>query len=305
MFMMVPVEPISLTIGIASLFSTCIECFEYFKAAQSLGDDLKILLVKLDIEKTRLLIWGNAVGILRVDDSERAPDLRDPAKVAVITKCLELIKALFSDTEKLEKEYGVKVATRDEENPDSGVDPLSRNSMNVFKTSYKRFWVRNAASSARPGVISKTKWAIHDKAKFEDLRGHLKDFIDGLHEIVPVKKESQDAVIQGDISSILDLSKLHLVRSACSEAHYESWSEMASSVIEESNAGTVDRRRTEEWLKDIADMGDELTAPAAGLETGKVVIDLPNSAHRLYDQTSSKTNYPSQQKYFSCLQASA
>ena len=64
--MMVPVEPISLTIGIASLFSTCIECFEYFKAAQSLGDDLKILLVKLDIEKTRLLIWGNAVGILRV-----------------------------------------------------------------------------------------------------------------------------------------------------------------------------------------------------------------------------------------------
>jgi predicted secreted acid phosphatase len=80
---------------------------------------------------------------------------------------------------------------------------------------------------------------------------------------------------------------------------------MASSVIEESNAGTVDRRRTEEWLKDIADMGDELTAPAAGLETGKVVIDLPNSAYGLYDQTSSKTNYPSQQKYFSCLQASA
>ena len=75
---MVSFEPISLTIGIASLFSSCVECFEYFKASQSLANDLKILLVKLDIEKTRLLIWGNAVGILRVEDSERAPDLRDP-----------------------------------------------------------------------------------------------------------------------------------------------------------------------------------------------------------------------------------
>lgn len=76
---MVPVEPISLTIGIASLFSTCVKCFDYFKAAQSLAENLKILLVKLDTEKTRLLIWGNAVGSLKVDDSERAPDLRDPA----------------------------------------------------------------------------------------------------------------------------------------------------------------------------------------------------------------------------------
>jgi Prion-inhibition and propagation len=135
---MVPVEPISLTIGIASLFSTCIEGFDYFKAAQSLAGDLKILLVKLDIEKTCLLIWGNAVGI-KVDDSERVPDLRNPAKVEVITKCLERIKALFSDTEKLEKEYGLKAATPDEGGRDSGVDPLSQNSMNVFKTSYKRF----------------------------------------------------------------------------------------------------------------------------------------------------------------------
>jgi hypothetical protein len=46
------------------------KCFGYFKAAQSLTEDLKILLVKLDIEKTRLLIWGNAVGILKIDGSE-------------------------------------------------------------------------------------------------------------------------------------------------------------------------------------------------------------------------------------------
>jgi len=46
------------------------KCFGYFKAVQRLTEDLNILLFKLDIEKTRLLIWGNAVGILKIDDSE-------------------------------------------------------------------------------------------------------------------------------------------------------------------------------------------------------------------------------------------
>ncbi|KAE9373430.1 hypothetical protein N431DRAFT_557529 [Stipitochalara longipes BDJ] len=107
------VESISLNIGIANLFSTCIGCFEYVKAAQTLGDDLKIFLAKLDIEKTSLLIWGNAVGIIRIDDSERAPDLRDPAKVAVITKFLEPIKALFSNKGKPKKVYSIKITAGD------------------------------------------------------------------------------------------------------------------------------------------------------------------------------------------------
>lgn len=252
---MVPVEPISLSIGIASLFSTYIECFEYFKAAQSLAEDLKILLVKLDIEKTRLLIWGNAVGILKTEASERASELQDPAKAEVITGCLERIKELFSDTDKLEKKFGVKPSALDEGSRDAGVDPLSRNSMNVFKKSYKRFWVRRATTSEKHSLVSQTKWAIHDKTKFEDLRAHLKDFVDGLIEIVPISKESQDRVIEGDISSIIDLSNLRLVQSACSEPSYQSWADMAGAVIKESVAGTIDRRRTEEWLRDLQTSG--------------------------------------------------
>lgn len=53
---------------LAGLFSTCIDCFDLFEAAHALEEDSKILLVKLDLEKTRLLIWGNAVGI--VDDAD-------------------------------------------------------------------------------------------------------------------------------------------------------------------------------------------------------------------------------------------
>jgi hypothetical protein len=60
-----------------------------------------------------------------------------------------------------------------------------------------------------------TRWAIHDKTKFEGLIHHLKDLIDGLNEVLSVRKEMQDQIIQDDITSILDLSKLRLIQSAC------------------------------------------------------------------------------------------
>jgi hypothetical protein len=272
---MVPVEPISLSIGIASLFSTCVECFDYFKAAQSLAKDLNILLVKLDIEKTRLLIWGNAIGILKVDENERAPALRDPPKAAVVEETLKQIKELLLGTEKLQKTYGLKPATIDEGKRDPEANTLSQNSMNDFRTSYKRFWVRNKASSGSPSLVSKTKWAIHDKAKFEDLRIHLKEFVDGLYHVLPISKDSQDRTIQGDICSILDINRLKLVKSACSESNYESWADMAREVIAESIAGTVDRRRTEEWLRDIADFEDEPITPAPDMSKGRSLLNFP------------------------------
>ena len=69
-------EVAGLTVGavvLASLFSTCIECFDYLKSTQDFRRDYRLLLVKLDLEKTRLLIWGNAVGILEAFDEGRSP----------------------------------------------------------------------------------------------------------------------------------------------------------------------------------------------------------------------------------------
>src|SRR4051794_64066 len=111
--MVPPVEPVSLTIGLvalASLFSTCVECFEYFRAGQDLEESLEILLVKLDLEKTRLLIWGNAVGILKEDEA-RAIELSNATKIESIRRCLECIKLLLSNAGKLQDSYGLRPLT--------------------------------------------------------------------------------------------------------------------------------------------------------------------------------------------------
>jgi Prion-inhibition and propagation len=249
---MVAVEPVSLTIGaiaLASLFSTCIEFFEYFKAGKALEDDVDILLVKLDLEKTRLLIWGNAVGVMKTEKENRAAGLEDPVRVTSLTKCLEKIKTLLSNTEKLENTYGLRKSSDAELRLGNDTGIVSSNSMNIFKPSYRRFWARFAGQRGKPSLVSQTKWAIHDKPKFELLVNHLKDFVDGLNEVIPMSRESQDRIIEEDITSILDISKLRLVHAAC-EGSYRTWSDMASAVIDATEERTVDRRTLEEILRD-------------------------------------------------------
>ena len=53
-----PVEPIGLTVGVialASLFSTCVECFDLLDAGRGFGRDYELLIIQLQLEKTRLL----------------------------------------------------------------------------------------------------------------------------------------------------------------------------------------------------------------------------------------------------------
>jgi hypothetical protein len=72
----------------------------------------------------------------------------------------------------------------------------------------------------------------HDRAKLESLMVQLKDFINGLYEVVLVPKELQDITIHCNIASILEESKLRIVNSPCEETPYPIWSEMVNVVIE-------------------------------------------------------------------------
>lgn len=102
-------------IGLASLFTICIECFEFFKAGQSFRPDLETALAKLDLEKTRLLIWGNHVGVLNPDGQSRLAALQDQRVPDSLRTCLTQIENLLSNTEQLRGNYGLQAAGRDEQ----------------------------------------------------------------------------------------------------------------------------------------------------------------------------------------------
>ncbi|MCJ1354936.1 MAG: hypothetical protein MMC33_004926 [Icmadophila ericetorum] len=241
--MVVPVEPVSLTIGVvalASLFSTCIECFDYFRAVQALEEDFELLLVKVDVEKTRLLIWGNAVSVLKPEGEGRVPELNNSQKTVLIGRCLERIKSLLSHTDKFQNLYGLQ-SSADAEKDSRNHHILSINSMSVFWTSYRRFWARFAGDQSRSTLAMRTRWAIHDKAN------------------CPCQERDAGSDY---IVSILDISKLRLIQSAC-EGSYTTLSKAASIVIAASEFGTIDRRNIEEWLGDATGMNEDADGDAA------------------------------------------
>lgn len=244
-------------VTLASLFSTCIECFDYFRAAQAFEEESEILLVKLDLEMTRLLIWGNYHGILRVTSSERESQLSEVGSSTLIQNCLHKIKLLLTNTHNLQNRYGLRTTTEEKGSESKYKRVISSSSMNTYKASYRRFWVQSNGSQGRPTLLSRTKWAIRDMIKFKELIGDLRDIVDGLNKILPVKTDVQNQTMKDDIASINELSNLRLVEVACAE-NYPDWSAKASAMIEASERGTVDRRNVEEWLRDRNELDRKL-----------------------------------------------
>ena len=194
-------DGISLSIGIATLFTTCIEYFEYFRAASDLRRSHEVL--------QRLLVWGDVVGIGsdKLDSNERGKKLSDLTK-----RCLDTIRSLIGDTEILKSRYELCAVT-------SGGKAIHQTS--VSANALKRFYFRFRHTPQGPEAHDRTRWAIHDAIKFETLITHLKDWIDGLIAKVraPVA-ERQDQKIKDDMASMVDnISGLNLVKRPCEESH--------------------------------------------------------------------------------------
>lgn len=53
----------SIFLGVAALWKTCVQVFDVVESGQRYGMDYELLRVKLDVERVRLLSWGEAIGL--------------------------------------------------------------------------------------------------------------------------------------------------------------------------------------------------------------------------------------------------
>ncbi|KAI4264937.1 MAG: hypothetical protein L6R38_009753 [Xanthoria sp. 2 TBL-2021] len=159
------VEPISLFIGaiaLVSVFTTCVECFEYIDATKSCGRDLELLAIKFAIEKTRFLIWGDSVGLSSADDRTRSTKLDSPLCRPIVEKTLNCIRLLFTDTHELTERYGLKPSDFQETAP-AGKPSSGFKGSSQLRVSYDRFMTRIQANHQQVCASKKVRWAIRDK----------------------------------------------------------------------------------------------------------------------------------------------
>ncbi len=237
-------EAAGLTVGaiaLASLFTTCVQCFDCVQLTRTYGRDHELLITKLEVEKTRLLIWGDAVGIFDTQGSNRDARLDCPHIQPILERTLNCILLIFTDTEKLRKRYG---AIPEEEQSTA----LSANRMNIFRASFTTFQARVQDLQQQASLQSKIRWAIHDRDKFTTMVSDLRQFIDGLRNITDSSgvREVEHRMVGAEIERLPQIASLGLIQEACADEHSD-WSEAASLRLGQS-VTTGQDQDVVEWL---------------------------------------------------------
>ncbi|KAI9783828.1 MAG: hypothetical protein M1839_003164 [Geoglossum umbratile] len=249
-------EAISLTIGgpsLTSLFSTCVECFGYFSASKDFERDRNILL------KSR--------------------------------KQLGCVISILIDAKKLHDKYGVK-RSEGQRKGSTSWSVVSKNNLDLFKPTLKRFLLRNpeeAANYRKYKVLTKLRWAIHDKQKFQGLINDLKELVEQLFLIqfnskLLVNPSQLNESMKVDIELIDNVEQLSLIQEACKDS-YQAWSDHAGSVIAASEKGTTDRRTFEEVSRDIYNGDSEIATQTPTVEREKSALQYLvylRDAHKLH-----------------------
>src|ERR1700750_2439068 len=91
---------------LASIFKVCIEGFDLIKAALHHDAEVKKLILKLKVERCRLLIWGQSVGLVASSANIDRSLLDDCSFADIIREVLEYLVQLFQNSNNLVEKYG-------------------------------------------------------------------------------------------------------------------------------------------------------------------------------------------------------
>lgn len=212
-------EAAGLAVGIVALISSvkdCIDVFQYFTVAKSLGHDFEILSTKLDVEKVLLLQWVQRTRLLQPGYDRR---LDDPGIRDLVTQVVSSIMLLLSDTKSLQDKYGVRQARKNEEGSTmlsslgSHRIPAFARNMSKLDHLVQEFKMMDLRISAHKKTSSglKGRWPIRDKDQFGDLLRELSYFVSRLNSLVPDTDNSTQRLIEEDVRSLSNQRDIRLL----------------------------------------------------------------------------------------------
>jgi hypothetical protein len=176
-------EAVGLTMGsvaLASLFTTCIDCFEYVQLGRQFGTNYQRSLLKLDIVKLRLSRWADAVNESQQRYNVAIGSANEAQKVQEI---LGEIIELFANAEKVSAKYKMKAKPGDlvAYNVNADLEPDLRSMHNkMCELAIKR--------QKRSSFAQKAAWALYEEKYFHRLIEDVTTLVDGLVELFPATR---------------------------------------------------------------------------------------------------------------------
>jgi hypothetical protein len=260
-------EAAGLVLGVMGLWQNCVGVFDVIDSTRRYGMDYELLCVKLEVERVRLLCWGDAVGLSNASAASPAPPDARFTRTEVRTTVIRLLGAMqqvFEDSDRLQEVYGLRSYP-----PYSGGELGAGNEIQisqsqlilggVFKRAYQNLRQIGKDRQRETVLARKTLWAVHDRKKFEGLVKEVRAFNDSLESLFPDAKRKAEEEMRVEVEGSVEIGELKLLQEATSDGH-EELSEVASVRLEA--LGVTVSARTE-LLSQTEDQRDALTVTGA------------------------------------------
>lgn len=206
-------EAIGAANGIASLFKTTVEWFEYVYVARNTWQTVQTELLKLDNAQLRLTRWGKAVGLsgfqITDDDSLRATGdfVLNEEQENKAKQTFTLISQKFKACQKICIAYRKGKKEDDPAVVETEIKPFGPNWNPMRRYLHDSMRELVEGRKNKVSVARKAKFAIYDRAHLEKLVKDINDAIDALEKIYPPPPDKQGDLSKEEIENLVGVLK--------------------------------------------------------------------------------------------------
>lgn len=185
-------EPASLAIGIAgiaTLFDSAVNALEYIHFAKTFGADFQHCQLRLDNACLRLSRWGEAAGIIHVDDltSSLANTRLDEADLPEAKRILDGILAEIRCARDIEAKFTPAAA--------GPIKDVRTDLSDSNLTMHKKMRAIIRRRQRHTSLLDKASWAIRERARFSELIGKIIALIDDLEKLFPAVRDVEKDLV--------------------------------------------------------------------------------------------------------------
>ena len=210
-------DPVGITIGVvglAGLFSSAVDCFEYVQLGRNFGKNFGTSLLKLDNARLRLTRWGIAVGV--------SGDLKDVQSLRLTSvsaqdiqkteRILGQILELFADAEGISAKFKSRAEPGDASlvvyNAQTELEP-------VMASLHQKMRELSIKRQNRTGLLKKTKWALYEEKHFRRLVEDVTELVNDLVELFPAAQAPQRELCEMEVLELATDESLPVLKDIC------------------------------------------------------------------------------------------
>ena len=232
-----------LVLGVVALWESCVQVYGIVDSTRQYGMEFEILNVKFEVERVRLLCWGDAVGLadVHMEGGSPMPDgasgsnttsldirLRREDVRGTVIRLLGCIQHVFENTDRLQDHYGLQAAapigqtvTSQGQSHGQRLPPSqSQRILNgVFRRTYDHLRRMAGERQRTTPLTRRTLWAVRDRRNFEMLVSELRGFNDSLESLFPDAQMRAAEVMRAEIGDAVEVRELQLLEEATAEEH--------------------------------------------------------------------------------------